>query len=109
MPRDVLSEAARLINGPRAKFYGKPTKNIALIATLWDAYTRAVWERKGRLDAYDVCQLMILLKVARGAHGYLRDSVLDTAGYAGLMEVLEAANAPKRKLRDLPRRKGARQ
>jgi hypothetical protein len=86
---DVLDEARTLVCGPRRHHYGDPRSNFQNIAAMWNAYMANKpedWD--GQLNAYDVSQLMILLKISRGARGYHRDSVVDTCGYAVLAEVI---------------------
>lgn len=84
---DILKEAHGIIRGPRRHFYGDPRTNFQGIADMWNAYMQGKGIDAG-FTGYDVAQLMILLKVARGARGYHRDSAVDTAGYAALAEVL---------------------
>lgn len=91
----VVEEASGIIRGERAKFYGAPWDNIGAIAKSWSAYL------KTEVSAFDVCNLMILLKVMRGAQGYHRDSVVDTVGYAALAEVLEDPEAREAFARDI--------
>lgn len=79
----ILEEAAELINGDRASTYGDVTENFQRIADMWTAYKGV----EVPFTAYDVSNMMILVKVARLATGgYHRDSVADIAGYAGLSE-----------------------
>jgi len=86
----ILAEAERVIYGDREKTYGTPGKNLTNIAELWEAYLMG----RGLLDVgssgvlpTDVANMMILLKVARLANnpGH-RDSLVDIAGYAALVE-----------------------
>lgn len=91
----VTDEANGIIRGDRARFYGAPWDNIGKIATAWSAYLDT------EVTAFDVCNLMILLKVMRGAQGYHRDSVVDTVGYAALAEILEDEEARDAFARDI--------
>lgn len=77
---NILEEADNLINGDRAADYGDVSDNFERIAKLWGAY------RGQFFDRHDVAQMMILVKVARQASGYHRDSNVDIAGYAALDE-----------------------
>lgn len=95
----VTEEANGIIRGERAKFYGPPWDNIGAIANGWDAYLKAKGDKP--LTAFDVCNLMVILKCMRGAQGYHRDSVVDTIGYAALMEVLEDPEAREAFARDI--------
>lgn len=80
---NVLREAENVIYGDREQTYGDPGKNLRRIAALWSAYLG--FERT--LEADDVANMMILLKIARlintPAH---RDSLVDICGYAALIE-----------------------
>ncbi len=85
--RDVLTEAIDLLYGEREKHYGPPVGNLERIAAFWSAYLDA------QITPHDVGVMMILLKQARQRRGYHRDSAVDTAGYARLLEVLADADA----------------
>ena len=80
---NVLEEAGRIIYGDREKTYGHPSKNLRVIAELWNAYLG----NEVCLTAHDVCVMMILLKAARlkNTPGH-RDSTVDICGYAALIE-----------------------
>lgn len=83
--RNVLLEAHELIYGEREQDYGDPRINLEAIAQLWSAYLGQ------ELYATDVCNLMVLLKMAREqTGGYKRDNVVDQAGYVGLKDRLQA-------------------
>jgi hypothetical protein len=87
----VLREAERLVCGDREGDYGDPTVNLHRIAQYWTDY---LYDKQGDiLTAEDVALMMILMKVARQAAGYKRDSVVDIAGYAAI-----AAEAAERKV-----------
>ena len=75
---NVGDEAAGLIRGPRAKFYGPPWINLNNIGTAWSLYLSAKTGTEVTVTGHDVCQLMILLKALRGAQSYHRDSTADT-------------------------------
>lgn len=83
----VLQEAHALIYGDREADYGHPAKNLGDIAKFWQVYLESKYGVVLPLDAEDVCQAMVLLKMARGFNGpKKRDTVVDMAGYVGLME-----------------------
>lgn len=94
MPANLgVDEAMDAICGPRMAFYGPPDENIEDIARVWTPYIKRALEVKETLNGTDVCALMILLKVMRLVRGYHRDSMVDTIGYAQLMEVLNDKSA----------------
>jgi len=86
---DILNEAHGLVRGERLRYYGPPTENFKRIAALWTAYLGP--SLVDALNEQDVCAMMIFLKQARirTGGGYHRDSVVDTAGYAALQEILQ--------------------
>lgn len=82
---DVLATAAEQTLGPRQGDYGHPSVNLGVrTASLFSAYVKGmndptVW------TAVDVCNMMILLKIARLQHNPSDphfDSLVDIAGYA---------------------------
>ncbi|ASW31398.1 hypothetical protein SEA_LOKK_54 [Mycobacterium phage Lokk] len=80
----VLTTAEEIINGQRAKDYGDAKENHIRIATLWKAYTGVEFTPE------DVAVMMILLKIARFMeNGYHQDTVVDIAGYAGVLEKMQ--------------------
>lgn len=80
-PETVLHEAERIIYGDREQTYGHPSKNLWTIAKFWGEYLGTT------LTAKDVCVMMMLLKIARLRNNQNhRDSIVDTIGYAALME-----------------------
>lgn len=89
----VGDEAAGLIRGPRAKFYGHPKYNLKAIGDAWEAYLSTKHKRHVEVTAHDVCMMMVLLKAMRAAQGYHRDSAVDVIGYTLLDEVLEDGEA----------------
>lgn len=91
--QQILEEAVNIVTGERQEQYGKPEDNFATIADMWNAYIersrqskKALWH----LNARNVADMMILMKVARLAAGGTRDSYVDVAGYAACGgEILE--------------------
>jgi hypothetical protein len=82
---EVLDAARQQTFGPRQGDYGHPSVNLGIrTASLFEAYVKGmsdpcVW------TAVDVCNIMILLKVARLQNDPARphfDSLVDIAGYA---------------------------
>ena len=57
--------------------------NLQKIADLWTAYLGVP------VTMIDACAMMVLLKLARLKKlGYHRDSVVDAAGYCGVIELI---------------------
>lgn len=81
---NILTEAERIVYGDREQTYGTPAKNLNQIARLWSAYLAA------EITAHKVCDMMILLKLARLQNSpEHRDSLVDIAGYAALKERIQ--------------------
>lgn len=78
----ILDDAKSLVHGDRQGDYGHPKVNIQRIAELW----RPVIGKE--ITPSMVCMCMILVKLSRLIHGYKRDSVVDIAGYAELLGIV---------------------
>lgn len=66
-----------LVDGARARDYGAPKKNFALIAALWSTYLGV------EITPLDAALMMALLKIARCRTGRVtEDSLIDLGGYA---------------------------
>lgn len=79
--KNIEQEARAIIYGDREKTYGHPAKNLEQIAELWSAYTNTT------ITADQVCDMMILLKLARLKNNPThRDSLVDMIGYTLLKE-----------------------
>lgn len=81
--RELLEEAANLIDGDRDKDYGSPTDNFEVIAALWTARFGHKLKDGETFTASDYADAMILAKVARNVQNAKRDNWADIAGYAG--------------------------
>lgn len=81
---DLLNEVAEIVQGHRAKDYGPPSLNLDYrTATLWNAYLKIAQPAYGALDGVDVCNMMILVKMARIMEDQkVKDNYADIAGYA---------------------------
>lgn len=75
--RDILMEAADLVDGDRNAQYGDPRQDFQRTATMWSAYLGA------QIAPHDVAAMMAMLKLSRirWSPGK-RDSWADLAGYA---------------------------
>ena len=72
----LLADAKKIVCGERNKQYGSIEDNFGLIANLWTVYTGV------EIEARDVANMMILLKIARNNQKLHRDNWVDIAGYA---------------------------
>ena len=90
---EILTTAAQLVGGDRAKTHGAKHPNHENIARLWNAYLVNAgvihsdeFGASQLLDATDAANMMILLKIARTQSGgtHNADNYIDAAGYAGV-------------------------
>lgn len=73
----ILDKAKEYVTKDRNATHGEPEDTFGVIAGLWSAYLGA------EVSPADVCNLMVLLKVARAKANPLHDdSFVDIAGYA---------------------------
>lgn len=87
MRTSILDDAAAIVDGDRERTYGDPGANLRAIANLWDSWLLARgWSGPG-MQVDDVALMMALLKIARLARSPdHRDSLVDLAGYARLLD-----------------------
>ena len=77
--RQILEQAADLVDGDRNKDYGEPEDNFKRIADLWSV----LFEREVSMS--EVALAMALVKVARLVHQPDHaDSFVDGAGYLAI-------------------------
>lgn len=98
---EILTHAATLVGGDRAKSHGPKDVNHIAIAELWNAYLRnagvIISNDMGgsqHLNAHDVAQMMVLLKIARTQSGGVHnpDNYVDGAGYMAIAGELADAD-----------------
>lgn len=80
---NILNTANDIINGDRRDEYGDAFDSFDRIAGLWSSYL------DHHITPVDVAQMMILMKVSRGANvakfnAIQEDSLVDIAGYSAL-------------------------
>lgn len=103
--QNTLQTALDVVMKQRQNAHGDAEDSFSMIADLWDAYLRSAHDkaihqpveplldgRKFRLSAFDVAQMMVLLKIARSVHGDKShaDHYVDAAGYSALAAMLGA-------------------
>jgi hypothetical protein len=88
--KNILKEAEEIIYGDREQTYGSPSKNLQLIANLWEIYLhgRGLLNVNGAgVSAEDVSLMMVLMKIARLTNTPdHRDSLVDICGYTALID-----------------------
>lgn len=85
MSCDVLTEALRVVTGPRRQAYGDPAGFCDRLADVWTALFADLLAPGARFQARHVALAMIALKLVREAHRHSRDNVVDIAGYAWVL------------------------
>lgn len=67
----------------RGENYGGVENNFSLISDFWNSYLWNVGEKRSKLNATDVANMMILLKIARTctANENVLDNYIDICGY----------------------------
>jgi hypothetical protein len=81
----ILTEAQRIVNGPRRETYGHPKDHHGRTAQLWSAYLGFT------VKPEDVGMLFILDKMQREKHLHKRDNLTDIAGYAQVVQLIHEA------------------
>ncbi len=81
---DLLREVADVVSGARNRNYGPPTVNLdRRTAGLWNTYLNLCLPWGRDMTGVDVCNMMILLKMARIMEdATVKDNYSDIAGYA---------------------------
>lgn len=87
----ILRTGADLVSGDRAKQHGDKNRVFPNIAVMWNAYLSTRSEPDDPITAYDVAQMMSLLKKVRANSGALNaDDFVDDAAYSALAGELRA-------------------
>ena len=76
----VLNEAHELVHGAREEAYSHPADDFARVATMLNGLL--AHKLRVPLTALDWPLIMIVCKLARQAHKYGHDNLVDIAGYA---------------------------
>ena len=79
----ILDDAAAAVHGVRPNDYGHPLDNHTRTAGLWSSYLSVT------VTPEDVAFLNILQKVSRGMHSITRDTLIDIAGFAANIEMIQ--------------------
>lgn len=84
----ILKTALEVVMNQRQDTHGDAEDSFAVIGQYWTTYLAS---RKAQVvTAYDVVQMMVLLKTARASMGNAQhaDHYVDTAGYSALAAML---------------------
>ena len=78
----VCQEADRIVSYDRGQQYGDPTADFSRIAKMWSAILGIY------VSPQQVGMCMILLKISRESHLPKRDNLVDIAGYAKCVDMI---------------------
>jgi len=98
----VLHTANKVVTTERGNQHGGAEDSFAMIGRLWEVYLGNTNQQIGGLGniiitAYDVAQMMTLLKIARAVHGSMtnEDNYVDASGYQGLAAAIAGVQVPE--------------
>lgn len=90
--QSILQEAHGLIYGDRQGQYGHPLDTYAPVARIWQAILEGRYGKNpdlNNLSAEDVALMLAGMKLGREAVRRKRDNLTDTAGYVGVVEMIQ--------------------
>ena len=91
--KDFCERAGELVSGDRQNTHGDKRRNFDNIAQLWNGYLKIRRDPQAPLDARNVGQMFVLVKIARGELGaYNEDDALDQVGYSLCVAEITALN-----------------
>ena len=88
---NILTEAAKVISGPRRESYGPVEESFTAVATVANSMLRR--KLSSPLDGKDVAMFMLAMKLCREANAHSRDNLVDLRGYAALLEQLHSSES----------------
>jgi hypothetical protein len=88
-PETILQEAQRLVHGDRGEAYGHPIFDMTRTADMLTGLLRDKLRPGVRLEAEDIGQAMICVKMSRQRNKVKRDNMTDTAGYAETLSMIQ--------------------
>jgi hypothetical protein len=92
----ILEEASAAVDGPRRADYGHPLDNHGRTAAFWSTYLGVP------ITEEQVCVLNVLQKVARSMQVLTRDTLVDMAGYARNIELIQEERLNRAEVPPLP-------
>lgn len=85
----VLEEATNAVHGARNKDYADPLTNHSRTANRWTSYLRDKYGVEITVSPEDVCFMNIDQKIARSMNSITRDTLVDIAGYAYNVQIVQ--------------------
>jgi hypothetical protein len=99
---NILQEADKLTSIDRNGSYGPPKQDFERTAKMWSAILNT------EVSARQIALCMIALKLSRLAYRMKRDSIVDVAGYARTLEMIDESENQKRNENPVHSRQSAR-
>lgn len=96
----ILASAHKVVTTERGNQHGGAEDSFQMIADLWATYLnntpKNITMERIEVTAYDVAQMMSLLKIARAVHGdpLNDDNYVDASGYQSLAAAIAGVKAP---------------
>ena len=87
----ILDEALQIMSVDRQASYGHPLENHERIVGFWNVFLGD--KLKSPIEPREAAWMMILLKAAREINCPKRDNLVDTVGYAAVIEIIDKAQA----------------
>lgn len=83
----ILQEADAIAGESKSRDYGHPYENHRRIAEIWSVQLGEILSRP--IQPREVALMMIGLKLAREIHTRTRDNIVDIAGYAKCLDMID--------------------
>jgi hypothetical protein len=83
----ILEEAQRIVHGQRNQDYGHPLDDFTRTAEMATGLFRGKLLQGAKFTAEDVGLFQVLVKLSRQMNSPKRDNMVDTAGYAGTVQM----------------------
>ena len=99
MTESILAEADRLVSTDRQSDYGHPAEDFAKTALMIQGVLLPKLREGATITAADVGLIMCCVKLSREVNKHKRDNLVDLAGYAKCIDMIEKRNAPPEPLR----------
>lgn len=90
---NILAEADRLTAVVRQGEYGHPHDVYTEAGRMVSSFLELRYKKLMPLNSEDICMILLIVKIAREASKTKRDNIVDIAGYARLIEMIQDKKA----------------